>query len=186
MNTSTKSGILSMLILGPMTSLCGAADQFEPQPSPSTNALPTIELSQPKSKIWRDGVGTGFLGSAQDLTIEAGASAGMASLGSHQAHDLALLSASYGHMLSGVLGQGHWYRGNLEGRIELFGGMQFRPEDDTDGWLVGLTPHLRYNFATGTRWVPFFDVGAGVDNRRQVHPLLLRGNSSAELWHQHR
>src|SRR5262249_54039562 len=29
-------------------------------------------------------------------------------------------------------------------------------------WLVGFTPHLRYNFATGTRWVPFIDGGAGV------------------------
>src|SRR6267142_1796263 len=29
-------------------------------------------------------------------------------------------------------------------------------------WLVGLTPHLRYNFATGTRWIPFLDGGAGV------------------------
>ena len=27
---------------------------------------------------------------------------------------------------------------------------------------MGLTPHLRYNLATGTRWVPFADLGAGV------------------------
>jgi hypothetical protein len=94
--------------------------------------------------------------------VEAGAAAGMASLGSHQAHDFALLSASYGHMLGGVKGGEHWYRGNLEGRIELFGGMQYHPEDDVDGWFVGLTPHLRYNFATGTRLVPFLDGGAGV------------------------
>jgi opacity protein-like surface antigen len=25
-----------------------------------------------------------------------------------------------------------------------------------------LTPHLRYDFATGTRFIPFVDVGAGV------------------------
>ncbi len=56
-------------------------------------------------------------------------------------------------------GQGHWYRGNLEGRLELFGGGQYSSETD---WLVGLTHHLRYNFAIGTRWIPFFDVGAGV------------------------
>ena len=28
--------------------------------------------------------------------------------------------------------------------------------------MIELTPHLRYNFATGTRWVPFLDIGAGV------------------------
>jgi len=65
-------------------------------------------------------------------------------------------------MLGHVIGEGHWYRGNFEGRLELFGGAQFRPGDDADGWLVGLTPHLRYNFATGSRWIPFLDVGAGV------------------------
>jgi hypothetical protein len=46
--------------------------------------------------------------------------------------------------------------------MELFGGMQYHPDIDTDGWFVGLTPHLRYNFATGTRWIPFLDGGAGV------------------------
>jgi hypothetical protein len=50
-------------------------------------------------------------------------------------------------------------RGNWEVRAEIFGGGQFSPKD---ALLVGLTPHLRYDFATGTRWVPFFDLGAGV------------------------
>jgi len=162
MKTSSKFRILSLIVLAPLTSFTAAADLLE-QPLPAiTNSLATPELSPPKSTIWPDGVGNGFLGSAKDVTVEAGAAAGMARLGSHQAHDLALLSASYGHMLGGVVGQEHWYRGNFEGQIELFGGMQYRPSVDTDGWLVGLTPHLRYNFATGTRWVPFMDAGAGV------------------------
>ena len=151
-----------MLILAPMTSLTGAADLLDQPSPPGTNSVAAIDLSPPKSTIWRDGVGSGFLGSAQDLTIEAGVAAGMARLGSHQAHDLALLSASYGHMLSGVIAKDHWYRGNVEGRMELFGGMQYRPDVDTDGWLIGLTPHLRYNFATGSRLIPFVDGGAGV------------------------
>jgi hypothetical protein len=162
MNTSTKSGILSMIVLAPMTSLTGAADFLQQPPPAVTNTVAVADLSAPKSTIWRDGVGSGFLGSAQNLTVEAGAAAGMAKLGSHQAHDLGLLSVAYGHMLGGVTGRDHWYRGNFEGRMELFGGMQFRPDVDTDGWLIGLTPHLRYNFATGTRWIPFMDGGAGV------------------------
>ncbi len=62
-------------------------------------------------------------------------------------------------MLGHVWGEDHWYRGNLEFRLELFTGAQFFPRSE---WLVGLTPHLRYNFATGTRWIPFLDGGAGV------------------------
>ena len=62
-------------------------------------------------------------------------------------------------MLGPVKGNGHWYRGNWELRGELFGGAQFSPRSD---WVVGLTPHLRYNFATGTRLIPYVDAGAGV------------------------
>jgi opacity protein-like surface antigen len=43
--------------------------------------------------------------------------------------------------------------------VELFGGEQFSPRNE---WVVGSTPHLRYNFATGTRWIPYIDGGAGV------------------------
>ncbi len=50
-------------------------------------------------------------------------------------------------------------RGNVEFRAELFTGAQLSPQRD---WFVGLTPHLRYDFATGTRLVPFADIGAGV------------------------
>jgi hypothetical protein len=91
--------------------------------------------------------------------VSAGATYGFVAFGSKEAHDLALISLEYGHMLGHVRGEGHWYRGNLEFRLELFGGAQFSPNTD---WLVGLTPHLRYNLATGTRWVPFLDAGAGV------------------------
>jgi hypothetical protein len=93
----------------------------------------------------------------------------MAAFGSRQAHDLALTSVSYGHMLGPVRGEGHWYRGNFEWRVELFGGGQYSPESE---WLVGLTPHLRYNFATGSRWIPFFDAGAGVTATGIQHPDL--------------
>lgn len=134
-----------------------------PQPE-STNSLAIIgaEAIEPRSSIWQNGIGEGFLSTVQDFSVEPGIALGMATFGSRQAHDLALLSLGYGHMLGHVMGEGHWYRGNFEGRLELFGGAQYSPDVDTDGWLVGLTPHLRYNFATGTRWIPFLDGGAGV------------------------
>lgn len=132
----------------------------QPQLS-QTNTPPQTEAhirKQPKT-IWENGIGNGLRSSAQSLTLSAGATYGIAAFGGHEAHDLALASFTYGHMLKGVVGEGHWYRGNPEFRLELFTGAQFAPGSE---WLVGLTPHLRYDFATGTRWIPFVDAGAGV------------------------
>jgi hypothetical protein len=124
-----------------------------------STAEPAPELDRSKFAIWQNGVGEGFLRSAQIISVEAGIAPGMATFGSRQAHDFALMSLSYGHMLSPVIWQDHWFRGNFEGRLELFGGAQYRPSTE---YVIGFTPHLRYDFATGTRWVPFIDGGAGV------------------------
>jgi lipid A 3-O-deacylase len=118
------------------------------------------EALQPAApSLWEGGVGDGFAKGVETVTIEAGANYGLANFGSRESHDFALLSLSYGRMLGAPAGGDHWHRGNWELRGEVFGGTQFSPEDD---WLFGLTPHLRYNFATGTRWVPFVDGGVGV------------------------
>jgi lipid A 3-O-deacylase len=128
---------------------------------PFTNSISTTEviLAPEKGSIWENGVGGGFRSTTYSFGLSAGATYGFSSFGSVQSHDLALTTLSYGHMLSRVWGEGHWYRGNLEFRLELFTGAQFSPSRE---WFVGLTPHLRYNFATGTRWIPFVDGGAGV------------------------
>jgi hypothetical protein len=111
------------------------------------------------NSIWQGAVGEGFRSDVRTFSIEPGVALGVQAFGGRQVHDLALLSLSYGHMLGSVVGSNHWYRGNWEGRLELFAGGQFSPESDP---FVGLTPHVRYNFATGTRWIPFADFGAGV------------------------
>jgi hypothetical protein len=116
-------------------------------------------LEPAKEGLWETGVGQGFQSSVHTLALESGATQGLAILGSKQAHDLALLSLSYGHMWGRTVALDHWYRGNLEWRAELFGGVQFSP---TGEWVIGLAPHLRYNFATGSRVIPFIDAGAGV------------------------
>lgn len=122
-------------------------------------ALGLADLNLPSSEIWENDVGEGFKPGTRTLALEFGANGGVAMFGGHQRHDLALASLSYGYVLGPVLGKDHWYRGNWELRLELFGGSEFSP---THSWIVGLTPHVRYDFATGTRWVPFVDVGAGV------------------------
>ncbi|HWV99684.1 MAG TPA: acyloxyacyl hydrolase [Candidatus Acidoferrum sp.] len=140
----------------------GASSAGEPRSeSPGVDSTASIDLnsSPPGTTIWQDGVGQGFRSSVHTISVEAGAAVGFAAFGSRQAHDLALVSLSYGHMLGEVVGEDHWFRGNFEWRAEFFTGAQFAPSSE---WLVGLTPHLRYNFATGTRWIPFLDGGAGV------------------------
>jgi lipid A 3-O-deacylase len=129
-------------------------------------ALPTnsasdevLTMKASNTSIWQNGIGGGFKPGIQSISFDAGAGYGVEILGGRESHDLALASVSYGYTLGPIEGEGHWYRGNWEFRGELFSGAQFSP---TDEWLVGLTPHLRYNFATGTRWIPFVDLGAGV------------------------
>jgi len=111
------------------------------------------------SSIWMSGVGEGFQPGTQTLGIGAGVYYGVLVFGGEERHHLALLSASYGRMIGGVKGADSWYRGNWELRGELLGGEQFNSETS---WLIGLTPHLRYHFATGSPWVPYADFGAGI------------------------
>jgi lipid A 3-O-deacylase len=148
------AGIITVVIL--------SANFLEAQAQPElqlTNAAPRSEPTSEATRIWENGIGEGFRSDAQSISISAGANYGIAAFGGKEAHHLALVNLTYGHMLSHVLGEGHWYRGNPEIRVELFTGAQFSPSSE---WLVGLTPHLRYDFATGTHWIPFGDLGAGV------------------------
>lgn len=83
----------------------------------------------------------------------------MQGFGSTQAHDLLLGRVGYGHILTDVIDGNCCLRGNLEGGVEFLGCGQYNP---SGAYLFGLTPLLRYNIATGSRWMPFMDAGAGV------------------------
>jgi hypothetical protein len=110
------------------------------------------------SSIWNSGVGEGFRTGIQNLGVTAGGAYGVAIFGSEEHHHLALLSVSYGRMIGGVKGADSWYRGNWELRGEIFGGAQF---NSGSSWLLGVTPHVRYHFATGSPWIPYVDLGVG-------------------------
>lgn len=166
---------LSVVLLSFVLS-CAACAQ-ETLPSTNTLSQANVSLEPASQGIWEHGVGEGFRSSAQSITVTAGATYGIAMFGSDEAHHLALAGLTYGHMLGQAWGEDHWYRGNLEFRLELFSGAQFSP---TTEWLVGLTPHLRYNFATGTRWIPFFDIGAGV-SATSIGPPDLSGTFEFNL-----
>jgi len=146
-----------ILLAGATLSLRGAEAVSEPVLNNNSTGSPPFISSE--TSIWEAGVGEGFRRGTHTLGISTGAGFGVAVFGGRLEHDLALMSVDYGCMIGGVKGESHWYRGNWEIRGELFGGAEFAPGKE---WVVGLTPHLRYNFATGTRWIPFLDGGAGV------------------------
>ena len=160
---------------GMMWNECLQAQNQNEQTGDASRVVP-ISRSAVKS-IWQGEVGNGFKPGSQSVNLSVGAGYGVTILGSEQNHDLALLSLSYGYMLGSVKGIGHWYHGNWELRGELFTGAQFSPSTES---LVGLTPHLRYNFATGTRWIPFVDIGAGV-SATSIGPPDLSGTFEFNL-----
>jgi len=133
------------------------AETAQTTTDPTSEAAPGFSLGSIRSG--QEGFIQGLGPAVHTLSLESGATDGLRILGSRQEHDLGLVSIAYGRMLGGVEGDGRWYRGNWEIRAEVFGGEEFSPSSD---WLIGVTPHLRYNFATGTRIIPFVDLGAGV------------------------
>lgn len=153
------SGMIYGLLLIIPLPLC--ADELR---SLHTNAISInreTAFTPSETNIWADGIGEGFRPGTQVLGISIGGTHGVLIFGGEERHDLALLSVSYGRMIGGVRGReaDSWYRGNWEVRGEVFGGAQMNSE--TDG-IVGITPHIRYHFATGTQFVPYLDAGAGV------------------------
>lgn len=115
--------------------------------------------SSAMQSIWDSGTGNGFRAGVQSVGLTVGTTYGILILGGEERHHLALTSASYGRMFGRTIGRDRWYNGNIEMRAEVFSGAQF---NSVTRGIVGLTPHIRYHFATGTRLIPYCDVGAGI------------------------
>jgi hypothetical protein len=105
-----------------------------------------------------DELGYGFGKGVTEVGLSLGVGLGSTVFGSTDAHDFMLTKLYFGYIISDVIAKDHWYRGHWEVAGEVFGGEQFKPKN---AYLVGATPVLRYNFASGRRWVPFLDIGAG-------------------------
>lgn len=161
--TNIRARIKAFLGVGPLAVLALAAHSAAAADA-STNAIASgrdsarLEPAQPTS-VWRDGLESSLRKGAEEVGLALGAGIGMDTFGSTRAHDLVLGRLHYGRVLTDVIeGQGY-LRGNLEGRVEFLGGGQYHPDSS---YLIALTPVLRYNFVTGSRWMPFVDAGAGV------------------------
>lgn len=125
-----------------------------------------------RRNLWPDGLGLGLRKGAQTAGFGFGTGSGMKIFGGTETHDLVLGRLCYGRVLTDVVGGQCWPRGNFEWRLELMGAGQYRPKD---AYLIGLTPLLRYDFATGSRWMPFVDIGAGLSVTDIGRPDLSTG-----------
>ena len=129
------------------------------QPAAASALIAVDNSSSGTSDIWSGAVGRGFRAGTQTFRLGVGMGYGIKIFGARERHDLLPMTVSYGRMVGDVWGGGHWYGGNFEVRGEVF----LAPQVNSDGyWTIGLTPHLRYNFATGTRWIPYVDLGMGI------------------------
>jgi lipid A 3-O-deacylase len=146
-----------LFFLGIGMALGAAAETAVTTPVQSNGIHPQTRFT--RQTVWEMGIGSGFRKDAMEAAIAVGAGPGSNAFGSRRTHDLTLVSGSVGWVFSDVVGRDRWWRGNFELVGELFSGWQFHP---SNRYFVGLTPLLRYNFATGSRWAPFIDLGAGV------------------------
>lgn len=148
----------------------------EPGAAPATPATGT-GLTNSSVLTWdadvsngrNTGQGYDFRKGMLEAGLSVGGGVGSTIFGSSEAHDLVLGRVYIGRVMTGVIGQDDWYRGNVELMGEMFGGKEVHPGS---GYVIGVTPALRYNFDTGTRWAPFFDAGFGATATDIGHPDL--------------
>jgi hypothetical protein len=134
---------------------------FSAQATPLTENASNSEqqniTTTTKPGIWNSGIGDGFRKGTKVLGVSAGATYDLR-FGNYEPHNFGLISVYYGRMIGDVKGNGKWYRGNWEHVMELYGGAEM---NDQNRGIGGLTTHIRYNFATGTRFIPYVDIGFG-------------------------
>jgi lipid A 3-O-deacylase len=115
-------------------------------------------IAEAEQPIWPRGIGNGFSDDTYHAGISLGGGLGAEIFGGQREHDLLLGQLNTGWIFTDIVASDRWWGGNWELRGEAFGGAQVEPSR----YLAGITPALRYHFATGTRTVPFIQGGAGV------------------------
>jgi hypothetical protein len=142
-----------------VTALLAVSQRGWSADAPPTNAPPTKDFELSAPSLWQGGGSNLFQRGTSELSFALGIGVGMPIFGSRNHHNWALGMVEYGMVVSDIVAKDHWCRGNWELVANVFGGFQYSPDT---AYLAGVAPMLRYNFATGTRWVPFFGLGAGV------------------------
>lgn len=170
MKTAGSLRVLTLaLVLFP--AFCRAQDASTNQSIPMASTAPDISSHPTFSSdcdLWL-GPCRGLRKGAWSFEGVAGAGFGIR-FGSTVTHDLAMGELRVGRVMSGLLGEGHFWQGNIVLLGEAFGGAQFHPHPNH--YVVGAAPVLRYEFATGSRFSPFIDLSAGVAATDIGHPDL--------------
>jgi opacity protein-like surface antigen len=167
--------ILTFLSLGLLALAAGGARPGLAEPATVEAALPPfprVEAPPAASGIWAGGIGHGFRGGARQASSVMGFTFGYRSLGSKSRHDLTLTTLRFGRVRGRSTVPGRRSHGNVELVTEVWGGVQTHPRHRS---LFGVTPLLRYDFVTGSRWVPFVNAGIGVAYTNIGRPDLSRG-----------
>lgn len=150
----SATALASVLMPG-CNALTAAPAQAEGQPGPA--AAPVAPTGG--ARIWMSGIGSEFRQGTQQTGFALGGGIGTRRFGSKLRHDLRLAIARFGWVYGSVGTQRDWYHGHPELLGELFAGEQFNP---SGRYLFGFTPLIQYNFATGSRWMPFVTGGVGL------------------------
>lgn len=110
------------------------------------------------TRTWVDGIGTGYHRGTVTWGMGLSHSFGEPLFGSEERQDLWLGNVNFGLVLDEPLLTHTPLKGNFEFLGVLTGGAE---GNDNKGYLVAVTPGIRYYFATGTRWIPFVSGYAG-------------------------
>ncbi len=140
--------------------LCAQAEDAPPASTVATTPSSANALSlKTDDNFWRDEIGNGFRKGAHEVGVSAGYAVGGKVFGTSVTHNLVLGDVHAGWILSDVVMENNCLRGNWEFLVDVFGGEQVNRQNAK---LAAIDPVIRYDFATGSRLVPFFEVGAGV------------------------
>ena len=133
------------LALGLALGISALADELKPAAAPAE-----VQVS---------GGGHGLREGALHTGLDLGE--GLGAVGFHTPfdHDIAIASLHLDRVLSPLVARGTWYSGHWEWLNEVFGGTQYYP---MSRYVCGVMMGLRYDVATGTRWVPFAEAGVGL------------------------
>lgn len=120
---------------------------------------PEAEVENRLLSPWLAGPGSGYRHGARQAGLTLGGAFGTRALGASQAHDFGLLTLRHSRVFSRLEAAEQWNAGNWELLLDAVLGRQTHPRPAT---FAGVVPVFRYSFATGTRWVPYLEVGLGL------------------------
>ena len=161
---------IAIVIVGLAGLSAASAEPLLPPALQSENlASASAPLKPATPGLWQNEVGSGLRKGTTEFELLAGVSLPASIYANQTWHDMALTKLVVGRVISGVVAKDHWFRGQFEVVGELFGGGQYNPQCH---YLIGVTPLLRYELATGTRFVPYFDAGLGATSTDIGQPDL--------------